>query len=90
MRKFLSPVLVKSFIEATGDKIFTITFEKKDGSVRVLNGRRGVRKNLKGTNPVKKEGVVTVFDMQIDDYRSVSLSRVIEAKARGAKLVVAN
>lgn len=37
-----------------GDKIATITFKKLDGSTRVLNGRLGVTKNVKGvinTNP---------------------------------------
>lgn len=91
MRKFLSPVVVESFIRAAGDKIFTVTFEKKDGSVRVLNGRKGVKKYVKGTgNGIKKPGLVTVFDMGLREYRTVTLNRVLEAKTRGAKLVVAN
>ena len=56
-RSFVNPVMVEAFVKAAGDKFFTITFEKKDGRVRVLNGRRGVTKYLKGTSrhPKKKE-----------------------------------
>lgn len=91
MRRFLNPSMVKTFLESAGNKIFTVTFEKKDGSVRVLNGRRGVHKNLKGGTPSpKKEGVITVFDLRVNDYRSVSLNRVIEARTCGTKLSVAN
>lgn len=90
MQKFISPVVVASFLEAAGDKIFTVTFEKKDGTVRILNGRRGVKKFVKGTGTNKSKTVFTVYDMQKKDYRSVSLSRVIEARVRGAKLTVAN
>ena len=67
-----------------GEKIFTITFIKKDGSVRVMNARRGVKKGVKGVgmsyNPTEKD-LVVVFDMQKEAFRMVNAKTVLEIKA---------
>lgn len=89
MSKFLSKELVLDTMDLVGSTIFTVTFERKDGSVRVMNGRKGVHKNLKGTGKPRKD-VITLFDVKKDEYRSVNPSRVMEMKVRGAKLSVAN
>ena len=67
-----------------GEKIFTITFVRKDGSVRVMNARRGVKKGVKGVgmsyNPTEK-GLIVVFDMQKEAFRMVNAKTVLEIKA---------
>ena len=58
---------IEKVIDLLGDKIFTVTFVKKDGSIRVMNARRGVKKGVKGVgmsyDPTQKD-LVVVFDMQ--------------------------
>jgi hypothetical protein len=85
MRTFLNPLVVESVINAAADKIFTIKFKKSNGSIRVMNARKGVKKHLKGCTKPKKAGIITVFDMQLQAYRSISIDRVIEIRARGTK-----
>jgi hypothetical protein len=75
---------LKEVINLMGEKIFTITFIKKDGSVRVMNARRGVKKGVKGVgmsyNPTEKD-LVVVFDMQKEAFRMVNAKTVLEIKA---------
>jgi hypothetical protein len=75
---------VENVIELLGDKIFTVTFIKKDGSVRVLNGRRGVKKHLKGGelayDPIEK-GLIPVWDLKTEGYRMINSQTVTEIKS---------
>ena len=75
---------IENVIELLGDKIFTVTFLKKDGSVRVLNGRRKVTKHLRGGelkyDPIEK-GLITVYDLQSEGYRMINSQTVLEIKA---------
>ena len=75
---------IKKVIELLGDKIFTVTFTKKDGSIRVMNARRGVKKGVKGVgmsyNPTEKD-LVVVFDMQKEAFRMINAKTILEIKA---------
>jgi len=56
-------------------KVFTAVFIKKDGSERVMNCRLGVEKYLRGGNPAtwaREKGYIIVFDMQINEYRTLN------------------
>ena len=65
---------------------FTVTYIKKDGSTRVLNGRSGVGKYVNGKglkyDPAKK-GLLPIYDMQIDAHRMINLHTVKSLKVRG-------
>jgi hypothetical protein len=75
---------IENVIELLGDKIFTVTFVKKDGSVRVLNGKRKVVKHLRGGelkyDPIEK-GLIGVYDLQSEGYRMINSQTVLEIKA---------
>ena len=75
---------VENVIELLGDKIFTVTFVKKDGTVRVLNGRRKVTKHLKGGelayDPIEK-GLIPVYDLKSEGYRMINSQTVKEIKS---------
>jgi hypothetical protein len=75
---------VENVIELLGDKIFTVTFVKKDGTVRVLNGKTGVKKHLKGGelgyDPISK-GLIPVFDLKSEGYRMINSQTVKEIKS---------
>lgn len=78
---------ISKFVEATNNgKIFSATFEKKDGTIRTINCRRNVRKGVKGVgysfDPMSK-GLLSVYDMQNDGFRFINLEKLVEAKVNG-------
>jgi hypothetical protein len=78
---------VETFLDATeGGKIFSATFEKKDGSIRTINCRRDVKKGVKGVgmsfDPMSK-GLLVVYDMHRNGFRMINLDKLIEAKVNG-------
>ena len=78
---------ISKFVEATNNgKIFSATFEKKDGTIRTINCRRNVRKGVKGVgysfDPMSR-GLLSVYDMQNDGFRFINLEKLVEAKVNG-------
>jgi hypothetical protein len=78
-------MIVENLLQETANKkIFSVTFVKKDGSLRKMNAMRGVRKGVKGVghsfNPSEKN-LLTVYDMQKRDFRFVNLNEVISFTA---------
>jgi hypothetical protein len=74
----------EKFINAAGrrGRIFSITFVKRDGSIRNMNCRLGVTKYIKGTGTAARTGVVTVYDLQKKQYRSIRPETVLRIKVR--------
>lgn len=69
-------------IENLNGKFFTVEFVKKDGTLRKMNCRTGVKKYLsnngktiKITRPIDN-GILRVFDVKKDAYRSINLDTV--------------
>ena len=60
-------------------RIFTVQFVKKDGSIRVMNCRSGVKKYAKGVglafDPIKK-GLYPVYDVQKEAYRFINMKTI--------------
>lgn len=86
---------LRTFIKSlTKDKIFGVTFTKRDGTLRDMTCRIGVTKHLKGGelpyDPVEK-GLLPVFDMNKVDpktnqkgcYRMVNLKTLKEIRCNG-------
>lgn len=64
-------------IKASSGKFFTVTFTKKDGSIRTLNGRLGVTKYLKGgKSTLNPDQFITVYDVQSQGYRAVNVDTI--------------
>ncbi len=60
-------------------KIFTVTFLKKDGSIRVLNGRLGVTKHLKGGQcTLDKDKFIIVYDLKSEGYRAIDKESILD------------
>ena len=57
---------------AKSGKFFSVTFLKKDGSVREMNCRMGVEKHLKGGVKTLTDNYICVYDMQAEGYRSIN------------------
>ena len=68
-------------------QFFSCEFTKKDGSIRKLNGRAGVKKHLKGGDKgynAEDMGLITVWDRQAKGYRSIPVINL--HKVNGKKI----
>lgn len=75
----------------TSGLIFTAFFMKADGSIREMRCRTGVRKHLRGGQKPyndSEHNILTVFDMQKGQYRSMRLDRLISFNIHGETFVV--
>lgn len=54
--------------ELKNGTIYSVTFEKKDGSVRLMNSIKGTRKGVKGVGlkfDAEERGLIPVYDIQL-------------------------
>ncbi len=69
-----------------GGKIARVTFVKRtDGTQRDMVCRTGVKKGVTGRGAAydpESKGLVTVFDMQKQAFRTIPCENVIEVRAR--------
>ena len=67
--------LLKSMIKNTNGKFFTCFFVKKDGTLRKMTARVGVKKGLANTGFIReeKENLVCVYDIAAKGYRTINL-----------------
>ena len=72
-----SDELVK-MIKSTKGRFFSCTTLKSDGSYRKWVARTGVKKGVKGVaRKNTKENLVTVFDMQINQFRTLDTNKLL-------------
>jgi len=87
----LNRVNLKSMIERQDGKFCSVDFIKGDGTKRTLTGRMGVRAYLAGgENKVvtDERPYMTMFDIQLRQYRTVNLSSMTELRASGKRYVI--
>jgi len=79
---------IREAIKNTGSKIFSVQFVKKDGTIRDMVCRTGVKKDLKGIglnyDPISK-GLLCVFDMQKNGYRMINVNTITKIKIEGTE-----
>ena len=75
------------------NKIFRVTFRKKDGSIRHMVARFGVKKYSKGIgmlyNAASRNNIV-VFSMHDVAYRTFNIKRLLSFKIDGLEYTVNN
>ena len=84
--KQLNRVNLRAFIVRQNGKFVSVDYRKIGGEKRTLTGRLGVTFCLKGgENKVEKDErpYLTVFDVKLGQYRTVSLDTVTEIRAQG-------
>ena len=78
-------------IKENKTNIFSVVFLKKDGTIRKMLCRLGVKKNLNGNglryNPIKR-ALLVVFDMQKEAYRMVNLETISHINMKGVEYYV--
>ena len=69
-------------IKNTNGKFFTCFFVKKDGTLRKMTARVGVKKGLANNGFLReeKENLVCVYDMVAHDFRFINLSTLKSLK----------
>jgi hypothetical protein len=76
----------RDLIKSAKGKIFSATFVKSNGDIRIMTARTGVRKDLNGTglryNPVE-HNLITVFDMNKRQYRSINIGTLLNLRMNG-------
>jgi len=77
-----------AFILNSNGKFVTVTFTKKDGTIRVLNGRLGVKKHLKGgTNTLNPEQYITIYDVANKGYRAINRATIKSVACEGHTII---
>ena len=73
-----------NIIAKSNGKIVTVTFTKKDGTLRVMTCRLGVTKHLKGgESTLDADQYITAFDMASQGYRAINKDTIVSVKASG-------
>lgn len=73
-----------------GNKFISISFLKKDGSPRTINGRLHVKKYLKGgDNPnTRNESYLIIYSLRDKGYRTINLDSVFRIAASGKEYLI--
>jgi hypothetical protein len=77
---------MKELIESTKGKFFTVTFVKKDGTIRTMTARTGVRKGVTGQglkfNPSERN-LRVVWSCDAETFRMINLDTILGIKFKG-------
>ena len=78
---------LSKIVQTTNGKFFTVVFIKKDGTERILNGRLGVTKHLKGGQcTLDKEKYLIVYDVVSKGYRAVNVDTIKSVSCDGLNI----
>lgn len=75
----------------TEGRIFSAYFRKKDGTMRDMVCRRGVKRYLRGGDlpyDAKARNKLPVFDMSAKDYRMVNLDTLVSFNVGGETFIL--
>jgi hypothetical protein len=86
----LNLVNLRELLMTSGGTFVGITFTKKDGSVRNLNGRLFVSKGVKGTGMKLGLGspMIRIYDVKADGFRTVNLQTTKSLRLFGMEYLV--
>ena len=72
---------------ASNGRWVTVVFTKKDGTLRTLNGRLGVKKHLKGgVSTLDPAEYVTIYDVAAKGYRAINRKTIKQVKCEGLEV----
>ena len=73
-------------INRTNGKFFTVTFVKKDKSIRKMTARIGVRKGVKGVGlkfNAEDKNLKVVWSCDAENFRMINLDTILSIKFKG-------
>lgn len=73
-----------------GNKFISVSFVKKDGTKRTINGRLHVKRYLKGgDNPnTRNDAFLIIYSMKDKGYRTINLDSVFRIAASGKEYLI--
>lgn len=75
-------------VQASNGKFVSVRFVKKDGSIRTMVCRLGVKKHLKGgSSTLDPAKYLTVFDVQKGEYRAINRDTIVSVTIGGVSYV---
>lgn len=81
---------IQQFKNEVKGNFFRACFVKKDGSVREMTARFGVKKYLKGGElgyVPEERGYIVVFDVDKKEYRTINMDKLIYLRYNGKEVV---
>ena len=79
--------MLSKILDNFNDKFFTVTFIKKDKTIRTINGRLGVKKYLKGGEcKLNQDKFLIVYSVQDAGYRAINKSNILSIKAKNLSI----
>ena len=75
----------------TQGRIFSVYFQKRDGTMREMRCRRGVKKHLRGGSlqyDPQDHNLLPVFDMIAREYRMVNLGTLVSFNVGSETFIV--
>lgn len=81
----------EKLIKSTNGAFFSVSFLKADGTLRDMTCRLGVSKGVKGVGMAydpKEHDLLTVFDVQKNDYRMIRLETLKRVTVDGRSYTV--
>lgn len=83
----LTETVVKDIVKGRGTRIVTVTFLKKDGTERVINGLFASSSHIVGSErgiaqgeAMKARGQVPIYELSSEKWKSFYADRVVEIK----------
>jgi hypothetical protein len=76
--------MIKQFINEASNKFMTVTFMKKDKTVRTINGRLNVKKYLRGGKAtVDTDKFLVMYSVADQGYRAVNKDSILSIAVDG-------
>jgi hypothetical protein len=76
--------MIKQFINEASNKFMTVTFMKKDKTVRTINGRVNVKKYLRGGRAtVDTDKFLVLYSVADQGYRAVNKDSILSIAVDG-------
>jgi hypothetical protein len=83
-------ITIQEFRDEVKGNFFRACFIKKDGTIREMTARFGVKKHLKGgelTYNPSDFNYIVVFDVEKEAYRTINMNQLIFLRYNGKELV---
>jgi hypothetical protein len=80
MTTFLAPTEVRARIKAKGTRFATVTFQKKDGTIRTKNGLFKPLSKIKGTGRGTPDGYIAIYSPGEEKWGMFREDSVLEVK----------
>jgi hypothetical protein len=85
--------LTNAILSLTNGRFFTVVYTKKDGTIRKMNCRTGVKRYVKGVDVTsghvsKRDDMLVVYDVKSNGYRTINRDTIIAIRYGKAEVAV--